>query len=455
MKMNLQLLALVAMVWLPPAPAQGAEPWTLERAIAFALTNSPDAAVARQRIVAAQAGLEQANAAFHPQVQFSSTYLRTDNPAAIFGHVLNQKSFTPGLNFNDPPDIDNLNVKGAVTVPLYNGGRNVAGREAARANVAATREQAEAVRDALAFEVARTFYTVGKAREFIRAAESSVRAFEANTQIATRRFNAGTMLKAELLDVEVRLAQAREDLVRARNACALVERALRNLLGIESGEFAVADDVPEVNTPAADVAALRPELVAARQRIAATEAEVRRARGWQRPRVNAFGSYEHDNGWEYNGSGASWTAGVMLQFDIWDGRLNRAKVNAARAEAESVREEERKLRLTVDFEVEQARLHLQEADGRLAVTGKATAQAEESRELTRARFEQGLALATQLIDTETALTGARVRRAEAEADRRIAVAALRKALGLPQMESLKDQNFKLPEKHQATNERSN
>jgi outer membrane protein TolC len=39
-----------------------------------------------------------------------------------------------------------------------------------------------------------------------------------------------------------------------------------------------------------------------------------------------------------------------------------------------------------------------------------------------------------LIDAETALVAARVRRAEAEADRQIAVAAARKALGLPQME---------------------
>jgi outer membrane protein TolC len=41
-----------------------------------------------------------------------------------------------------------------------------------------------------------------------------------------------------------------------------------------------------------------------------------------------------------------------------------------------------------------------------------------------------------LIDAETALLAARVRRAEAEADRQIAIAALRKALNLPQLESL-------------------
>jgi outer membrane protein TolC len=45
----------------------------------------------------------------------------------------------------------------------------------------------------------------------------------------------------------------------------------------------------------------------------------------------------------------------------------------------------------------------------------------------------GAALATQLIDAENALVDARVRRAEAQADERIALAALRKAVGLPQL----------------------
>jgi outer membrane protein TolC len=59
----------------------------------------------------------------------------------------------------------------------------------------------------------------------------------------------------------------------------------------------------------------------------------------------------------------------------------------------------------------------------------------ESASLTQARFQQGAALATQLMDAKTALVSARVRRAEAAADQRIALAALRKAVGLPQVES--------------------
>ncbi len=125
----------------------------------------------------------------------------------------------------------------------------------------------------------------------------------------------------------------------------------------------------------------------------------------------------------------------MLQWDLWDGKLTRAKVREANANLESAREEQRKLRLALDLEVEQARLDLKAANERLSVTEHAVAQAEESASLTRARFEQELALTKDLTDAETALVAARVRRAEAEADRQIATAALRKALALPQLDS--------------------
>jgi outer membrane protein TolC len=142
---------------------------------------------------------------------------------------------------------------------------------------------------------------------------------------------------------------------------------------------------------------------------------------------------DYDRGWRAEGDGRSYTAGVMLQWNLWDGRLTRGKVQEAQAALETARENDRKLRLGLALEAEQARLNLAEANERLRVTETAVAQAEESVALTRARFEQGLALATQLIDAETALTAARVRRAEALADQRIAIAALRKALGFSQL----------------------
>jgi outer membrane protein TolC len=412
--------------------------WTLERAISFALTNSPDVRIAQKRIAAARAGIEQANSALWPKLEFQSSYVRTDNPMLVFGSILNQRAFSRSLNFNDVPDVDDLNVSGGLTQPLYTGGAITAGRRAAKASATAASADAEGVRNALAFETVRTFHTILKTRAFILAADAGVRSFEHNLTIASNRVATGTALKTDLLDIHVRLAQAREDLVRARNAHSLSVRALRNLLGLEEGELVVSETAPAVSAPPRSDFSSRPELIAIAQQQRAADARIQQAKAGFRPRLNAFGRLDYDYGWKTDGDGKSYTAGMMVQWDIWDGKLTRSRVQEAEANLEMLQETERKLRLAIGFEVEQAQLQLQEANERLAVTEAAVAQAQESVELTRPRFEQGLMLSTQLIDSETALIGARVRRAEAEADQHIAIAALRKAVGIPQLDSRND-----------------
>lgn len=415
--------------------AFAAEPWTLERALEQALKANPDARLAQQRIVAAQAGLDQADSAFWPRLQFQSSYTGSDNPMLAFGSILNQRAYNSSLNFNDVPSVDDLNARGLLTVPLYTGGRNTAARKAARANTEAARQDHAAVQNALSFEVSRAFCTVLKTRQFIHAAEAAVSSFETNSAIAKKRLDAGSVLKSDVLDLEVRLAEAREDLVRARNSNALAVRALRNLLGIEDGEFAVAESIPTISAPSSGDFSGRPELAAARQREQAAQEQARAAKSGYLPRVSAFGSLDYDYGWRYDHGGGSYTAGAMLQWDLWDGKLTRAKIREANTELESAREEQRKLRLALDLEVEQARLNLSAAHERLSVTEQVVAQAEERARLIRSRFEQEMALAKELTDAETSLVAARVRRAEAEADRQIAAAALRKALALPQLDS--------------------
>lgn len=432
MKPRLGMLGLLGLCSLA---ASAGEPWTLERAIDHALSHSPEARIARQRMAAAQAGLEQANSAFWPRLQVQSSYLRTDNPMQVFGSILNQRAYSSAVDFNDVPDVDNLNARGIVTVPLYTGGRSLANRRAAKANTEAAKQDNAAIRNAVGFEVTRAFLTVLKTRQFIAAAEAAVNSFQTNLTVAQRRLDGGTLLKSEKLDIEVRAAQTREDLIRARNANALAQRALHNLLGIEEGEFVVADSAPAASVPQSADFSQRPELAAARERESAAEARLRGARSGYQPRLSAFGSVDYDYGWVTEGEGNSYTAGVMAQWDLWDGFSTRSKSREAQANLESAREEHRKLRLAIHLEVEQARLDLEAANERLVASDKAVAQAAESATLTRNRFERDLALSTKVIDSETALLAARVRRAEAESDRRIAVAALRKALALPQLDS--------------------
>ncbi len=408
----------------------GGEPWTLQQALDHVVDSNPDARIAQFRIHSSQARLDQAQSTWWPQLQFQSGYLYTDNPVSVFGATLNQRSFSSSLDFNDVPATDNLNLRGLLTVPVYSGGRNSAARAAARAEHSASKMDAEGVRLALGYAVTRAFLTVAKAGRFVQTAEASVSSYQTNLGIAKTRFEEGTLLKPEVLDLEVRLSESTEELLRARNAQELAGRALGTLLGFENEIVQVADEPVDIESPMKESATGRPELVSAELRKQSAEAEVQSARSGYLPSLNGFGAVDYDHGWENNHGGASYTVGLMLNWNLWDGKLTRGKVGEAGARLDEAEEQQRKLRLDLSFEVHQSRLALKEAGERIAVARKTVELAKESLVLTRARFEEGLALASQLIDAETAATRAELRLINSLTDQQIATAALRKAVGM-------------------------
>ena len=422
----------------PAAP--GAEPWTLDRAVATALAQSPDIKIARQRIEAAQAMIEQAGSAWMPQVMLQGRYTDTNNSMMAFASILNQRAFSSGLDFNHPGQIDNLNTTGTVAYNLYSGGRATAGRNAARAGSHAAEQDARATQNQLGVEVVKTYLNIRKAREAVAAIEAGVKAYEAGVAAARARFDAGQMLKADLLSLEVQLAQTRENLSSARHGAALAERGFLFVLGLEATAEPVelaADDpsLARLAPPGTLDFSQRPELLGLQDRIRAAEAMGRAARGNRQPTVNAFASYQYDQGWKLDRHADSWLAGVSVDLNVFDGGRTSGKIRQSSAELAQAKEMLRKTTLGIGLEVEQARLAHDDARERLAVTAQAVEQAEESAALSRARFEKGALLTADLIGVESRRIEARMRRAVATADERFALADLRRALGLEPLDN--------------------
>jgi outer membrane protein TolC len=90
------------------------------------------------------------------------------------------------------------------------------------------------------------------------------------------------------------------------------------------------------------------------------------------------------------------------------------------------------MELTFNLEFEQAKLTLHQEAERLKVTLKMVESALESARLARLRFKEGALLASELINTENRLTDAQSSHALASASRKIAIADLRRAVGLAQ-----------------------
>jgi outer membrane protein TolC len=429
------LLSFLAVLW-GLTPLLRAEPWTLDRAVDTALKNSPDARIARERVEGAQAMIDQARAAWYPQLSLQGRYTETNSPMMAFGSILNQRAFNFGLDFNQPGRIDDFNATGTVAYNLYSGGRASAGLAAARGGALAAGQDVHAAQQQLGFEVVKAYLGIRKAREAVAAVEAGVKAYEAAVAAAQARFDAGQLLKADLLSLEVQLAQTRADLAGARHGAALAGRAFLFVLGLdttgETVELASADpSLERMAMPDTRDFSRRPELLGLQERVRAAEAMVRAARGGRLPTVNAFASYQYDRGWQLNRAADSWLVGVSVDLNVFDGGQTSGKIRQSTAELAQVKEMLRKATLGIGLEVEQARLAHDDAGERLAVTARAVDQAEESAALSRARFEEGALLTADLIGVEGRLIEARMRRAVAAADERIALAELRRALGLP------------------------
>lgn len=435
--MNRRLPFLLATLVVSLASAEDApRQLTLPEAIQLALQNNPDLATAQQRVAAARAGILQAESALWPRLRVSESYAASDTPVQAFMMTLNQRAFSFGADFNRPGTTDNLNTKVLAHWSLYDGGQSLASRQAARLNTEAASQSLEAVRNDLVFEVTRAYHTIGKARQFVSVTEASVSNMTATVNVSSNRVAAGQALKTDLLDAEVRLAENRENFVRARHAEALSELVFRNVLGVSEKETVTASPHPVTLSEAKSLTTdgrMRPELLAAENAVAAAERKVRVAQAGHWPRVNTFASYDLDSG-DTRRFEDSWVAGVSVELDVFDGFLTRGKVAEARANLETARHQARKMALAIALEIRQAQLSLEDAFARLETTGKTVAQAEESLQITKDRYANGLALIPQLLDAETALTAARHRRAAAETDVLIAHAALARALGVPTKE---------------------
>jgi len=411
--------------------------WTVRNSVAFSLANSPDSRVALQRINMATAAVDQARVGYYPSVDVSAQYGQTNNPMYSFGNILNQGTFSPSIDFNNPGRTDDLSLRAGVEYRFYNGGRDQAGVEVAEAGVAQSRMDRETIHSRLSFEVVRSFQSMVQAEEMLAARNASIAAIRASLSVARARFNAGDLLKEDLLNLEVQESRASENLILAKHGLELSQKIFLNLLGLRDGAV-VIDPTQESyqSVPEERSYSLRPELQSLAHAEEAATVNLMAARGGNLPTLDGFASYQYDKGYVTDGNGDSWMAGVKLNYRLFEGNRTSADVARAMAALSSIQAQRTKVGLGMDLEMKQADLSHRQAVQRLEVTKKMVEQAEESARLSRSRFKEGVILSSDLIDVEMRLTDALVRQSVAKANIKVARADLLRAMGLPQFEEM-------------------
>ena len=268
-------------------------------------------------------------------------------------------------------------------------------------------------------------------REALAASRS---ALAESLRVAQAAEDEGRLLKTERLNLSVQLGQVEQQLLVADSLVRLSARRLLILLGRPTAEFVELASLPAAGAwgeAAASGAAERPEILAMRQRVEAASQAVALADAGRLPTVDFQASYQNEQGWVRDGSGTSWSAGIVARYNLFDASESASRSRAARAELRAAETALRKLESELAFDLARARLLVGQADNRLSVARLSVEQADESARLTRERFQAGRALSAELIGVEARLAESRLQLAAAESDQVAARVALRRAQGQP------------------------
>lgn len=407
----------------------------LDGFIRAALERNPGIRAMTHRVAASQAALRQARSARLPRLGASAAYTLTDNAPQAFMMKLNQRQLDmrePGFDFNQPGDTENVRLSLGVKYRLYDGARGARiGGAGIGGQIAAAQEQA--LRNALVHEVTRGYYQVLQAQAFVAVQTAALTSLEESLRVAGERFTSGSAVKTDVLNLEVQTAQARENLIRARNGVQLAIAALNTAIGDEAvSEAGLSTPALQPVAPAAvpaDAELARPEMRIGDLQAKAAAWMLKAARRERGPVLNAFGSSDWDSE-DLSDTESSYTAGLALEWEWFSGFEKGAKVDEARQLLQAAEAGREQVRRELALERRQATLALEEAWARLQVTSQAIASAEEALRITRAQYTEGAAEISVLLVAELGLTETRMRDTAAMYDYQIAKSNLARAMGL-------------------------
>jgi outer membrane protein TolC len=433
------VVAFVASVIVAAAPVAAQSSLSLSDAVARTLAHNPEAKAVEVAERESTERATQARAGYFPRVRVDESWHRGNQPAFVFSSRLAQRQLAPSdfalEALTHPPAIDNFRTTLSVEQALFDRHRTARVRAAAiDRDMAATRRQL--VELDLTAAVTDAFGAVLVAEASVRSASAAVDAARVDRQLAGNRRDLGRATEADVLQLDVYLARARERQAQATADERIARVRLNQLMGEPlSTQFSLDPAPPPLAMDLAEIARLeayavshRPEVALAlhAERLASTAVTAARAAFF--PQVSAQGTWEL-NGDDWRARSASWTVGAAIRVNVFDGFGDRARLAETRAQARRRALDRDNAEAQIRLEVHVALARLEAARARAAVGRAAVDQARESRRIIRDRYDTGLADLALLLRSADAVQHAEAQQVAAQVSVLTATAHLQRALG--------------------------
>jgi len=408
------------------------KPLTLEESIKIAMERSLALHSAVVGVVGSEFRRKEAITNFLPW--WTGQYSWTLNSTPVTVGVV--QASTPGVGVPTSKDIYNYGT--TVYQPLFTGGFNLATYRSAKIGVDLSKETVETTKRDIVLQVRGGYFNILKAEKFLDVAEQAVKQFEAQLEVTKAFFDVGIVPKNDVLQAEVRLANARQALVKTANDLATAKASFNILLRREvNTPFEVVDILAYKAFPLSfeqsldEALRLRPEIKAAQLNIDQAKENVKIARSGFFPTINLTANYSRFSDELDLGGNFSWrgTVQALATFTLWNWGNTAFKVGESKVMVTQAEDSKNQLIDSITLEVKNDYLNLLTAEKNINTAEKSIEQAEENLRMNEERYKYQVATQTDVLDAVVLLAQARVNYYGALSDFNIAKAQLERAMG--------------------------
>ena len=410
---------------------------TLDNAVLTALQRNPDVLRAKMEIERTRGLIVEIRAQALPHVALSGNYKQQD-PKLL-------EANGGSSNFSQPSNDKNWLITLEARQLLYSGGQVRAANKIAKLTEEQSNHQ---FRDTLEKIIAQTrsqFYAILLNRKLITVAEESIRLLGDELRDQKNRLAAGTVPRFNVLRAEVALANAKPDLIRAKNNYLIAQLELAKTLGQNAPHtvdgkpsFEVVGELRQEPCPWSLEDALsmardrRSSLKVQKQNVLTEEQQITVAKAGYRPRFEASAGLEARNARlssNLSDETHGWYFGVDGSWNIFDGLETKGRVDQAKARLTSAKIALDDAAQQVELEVQKAFAKIGEARELIASQVKVVEQADEALRLARERLAAGAGTQLDVLDAQVALTKARTTQQQALYDYEVALAEFDRSTG--------------------------
>lgn len=405
---------------------------TLTAYIEEGLKHNADIEIAAARVAEARAILRLADANYYPEISGQAAGQR------IGGSRESRMAGGSGRTYN------NFSVSAILDYEIDVWGKFRRTSEAARGQWLAQKANRDAVRLAVASDIATGYFNLLALDGQVRVARNTIATRKSGTDYQRKQYNAGQIDVLTIRRAEAELAAAEATLPQLEQALAEQQQALSLLLGRSPQE--IVSNAPKASRSVASLPVApvmpadapstllqrRPDIYAAEQSLVAANADIGVAIANYYPSFSLsalLGLASGDIDRLLRSSARTWDAGASAAMPILDFGRTGANVDAAKARYEQALASYKQAVRQAAGDVSNALSAIRTSQDRAAAQARQVRANEETVRAARLRYNAGYATQLDKLDAERQLFQAQLDQIDAERERLTATVTLYKAIG--------------------------